>query len=169
MEACCNTVAGWLQLQSHSTFEIFSLLMVFLSQGGTAASDFLTGVIAFEDGTAVLTWYTEGVWSDPNRGISDFAAVRLDQAGTEICRWQVTRVTRTHGLRAAIDRWDEVYITQTRIMLHKQTGCTWRVLFRHLQSVCSPITHATVRVAQKLSDDPHQMRYIPPTTEEEKT
>lgn len=51
--------------------------------------DYLSPVVAGEDGSVVAAGYTAGIWSGTNAGDEDFAAVKLDKDGNEVWRWQV--------------------------------------------------------------------------------
>lgn len=63
-------------------------------QGGTTEGDGLVNDVIYaaaagEDGPVVLAGSTNGQWGGPNKGGSDFAAVKLNAEGGEIGRWQV--------------------------------------------------------------------------------
>lgn len=62
----------------------------FLShQDGTSEDDILNDVVANSDGSTVLVGSTEGDWNATNAGSRDFAAVKLDEDGTVLWKWQV--------------------------------------------------------------------------------
>ena len=44
------------------------------------------------DGSVFITGHTSGVWSIRSSGGADFAAIKLDEHGVEVWRWQVTQV-----------------------------------------------------------------------------
>lgn len=52
----------------------------------------LIGIVAGDDGSVVLAGYTLGVWGFESSGDADFAAVKLDENGIEVWRWQVIRL-----------------------------------------------------------------------------
>lgn len=63
-----------------------------LQDGATelGRSEEIYGVATGGSGSVVLAGATDGWWSGSNAGDADFAAVTLDENGTEIWRWQVT-------------------------------------------------------------------------------
>lgn len=58
-------------------------------QDGTDADDYTKNVVVGDDGSIVLSGYTEGDWNGLNAGEADFSAVKLDSNGAELWRWQV--------------------------------------------------------------------------------
>ncbi|CAN0511294.1 unnamed protein product, partial [Scytosiphon promiscuus] len=61
---------------------------IFPAQGGTEEQDRLYGAVPGNDGSVVLIGYTFGVWSVESSGGADFAAVKLDENGFVLWRWQ---------------------------------------------------------------------------------
>ncbi len=63
------------------------------SMGGQASLTpdivYSRGATARSDGSVVLVGATTGAWDGVMTGISDFAAVALDEDGLELWRWQV--------------------------------------------------------------------------------
>ncbi|CAN0100846.1 unnamed protein product, partial [Sphacelaria rigidula] len=55
---------------------------------GTTAEDYFTSVAVGRDGNVVMAGHTAGDWDEVNAGEEDFAAVKLDQDGLELWRWQ---------------------------------------------------------------------------------
>lgn len=45
------------------------------------------------DGSIILAGYTDGDWDGEVVGLSDFAAVALDEDGVELWRWQVCELS----------------------------------------------------------------------------
>ena len=52
------------------------------------------GIFADDDESVVLTGHTNGLWSIASSGATDWAAVKLDENGNELWRWQVTQLSR---------------------------------------------------------------------------
>lgn len=61
-------------------------------QSGTSVDDSFFAVAMATDGTVVLAGETEGGWSGKPSGGSDFVAMKLDEQGLELWRWQVALV-----------------------------------------------------------------------------
>lgn len=57
--------------------------------GIVAASVVALASAARADGSIVLAGYTTGDWDGAAAGITDFAAVAVDEDGEELWRWQV--------------------------------------------------------------------------------
>lgn len=68
------------------------------AQGGTDKEDRLYGAIPGDNGSVVLIGNTRGDWSGENSGGADFAAVKLDENGLVLWRWQVNTVPCTTHL-----------------------------------------------------------------------
>lgn len=65
----------------------------FVPQDGTAGDDMLRAVTVARDGSIVLAGSTEGAWNGVSTASyynADFAAVKLDAAGTEVWRYQAS-------------------------------------------------------------------------------
>lgn len=58
-------------------------------QRGTSVDDSFSSVAVASDGAVVLAGETSGGWSGAASGGVDFAAVKLDEDGVEVWRWQV--------------------------------------------------------------------------------
>ena len=65
------------------------MTMSFVLQNGTSTGDLIYAAVATENGSAVLTGYTSGLWNGTTNGSKDFTAVKLDSNGTVQWRWQV--------------------------------------------------------------------------------
>lgn len=61
------------------------------SQGGTTEDERPHSILVEEDGSVIIAGGSRGDWGGPNAGSGDFAAVKLDENGDEVWRWQVTR------------------------------------------------------------------------------
>lgn len=61
-------------------------------QNGTADEDHLLSILVGDDESVVIAGQTMGEWEIVNAGEGDFAAVKLDEHGTYVWSWQVTRV-----------------------------------------------------------------------------
>ena len=59
--------------------------------GSGAGRSSIRGATALADGSVVLGGSTEGDWNTTNKGLKDFAAVKLDIGGVEEWRYQVRR------------------------------------------------------------------------------
>lgn len=59
------------------------------SQEGTAGEDVLWDVAASDDGSFILCGWTDWPLGDSDVTNSDFSAVKLDENGTVVWRWQV--------------------------------------------------------------------------------
>ncbi|CAM9731332.1 unnamed protein product [Ectocarpus fasciculatus] len=57
-------------------------------QDGTSDEDNLNDAVVNADGSVVLAGSTEGDWAGTNAGLGDFAAVKLDESGTVLWKWQ---------------------------------------------------------------------------------
>ena len=66
-------------------------------QNGTTEEDRSYGIAVDSDDTVVLTAYTAGGWGSSSSGEFDFAAVKLDENGVELWRWQVTQLDWCYG------------------------------------------------------------------------
>ena len=61
-------------------------------QNGTAEEDHLLSIWEDDSGSVIIAGHTKSGWSHASAGKSDFAAVKLDNNGKELWRWQVTLV-----------------------------------------------------------------------------
>lgn len=59
-------------------------------QDGTSSNDSFEAVALMEDGSFILTGYSEGSWNGANKGAADFVALKIDSDGKEIWKWQVS-------------------------------------------------------------------------------
>ncbi|CAM9534982.1 unnamed protein product [Ectocarpus sp. 12 AP-2014] len=57
-------------------------------QDGTSDEDNLNDAVVNSDGSVVLAGSTEGDWGGTNAGLGDFAAVKLDESGAVLWKWQ---------------------------------------------------------------------------------
>ncbi|CAN0335703.1 unnamed protein product, partial [Ectocarpus sp. 8 AP-2014] len=57
-------------------------------QDGTSDEDNLNDAVVNSDGSVVLAGSTEGDWGGTNAGLGDFAAVKLDDSGAVLWKWQ---------------------------------------------------------------------------------
>lgn len=64
-----------------------------LPQGGSDGDDYVSDIVTGDDNAHILAGHTDGLWSDFKAGGEDFAALKLDENGTELWRWQVTPPT----------------------------------------------------------------------------
>lgn len=69
------------------------------TKGGTADEDRFYNIAEGNDGSVVITGHTFGVWSIRNSGDADFAAIKLNEHGVELWRWQVTHLVLSVCMR----------------------------------------------------------------------
>lgn len=58
-------------------------------QGGTSANEISLGIDIGEDGSVILSGYTEGDWAGTNAGDWDFVAMKFSAEGIKQWTWQV--------------------------------------------------------------------------------
>lgn len=58
-------------------------------QDGTEASDKIFAAAAVDDGSVIISGYTEGSYGAVNSGSTDFVAVEVDSDGSLVWKWQV--------------------------------------------------------------------------------
>lgn len=77
------------------------------TQDGTNAYDALKDCVVESDGSVYMVGNTQGEWAKAHSGDSDFAAVKLDEDGRELWRWQVSRMGEmlTRGSRTRPSLW----------------------------------------------------------------
>lgn len=95
----------------------------FVLQNGTTGVDTWGSILAHADGSVTLGGTSWGAWDATNFGSGDFAALKLDENGTEVYRWQVINPSCVSRLRQCTR---EVIRTYHDLNAHVRKGALLR-------------------------------------------